>query len=727
MAKPSCGISGKAPLNSSLRGANKPCNGDPSRASKFVDCTPESRITDPFPAQPDAASSPSFHLPRLAARFRKNRAAKQQKYERSRDRGRTSVVASASGTSKQGGTSRAVASSNAAVFATANSRARAVLSVALALVLCLSMTGCKDTDVLTQKIVDQNSEVVDETLEPLREETTGADQDDQDYSEEADTDHADEQESSDPTYDDTTESDAQTEQQENSDSVSYTYAATTGTEENESSSGDAGESEEDGTGSIVGVVSASDKEDTGGDEADEEETDTETPGSSNQGGGSTGGNGGTAQIYNDGTYANLPEGTKSIAATGQYALIVQMLGGKGALAAADASWLSEIQQTAAFPNEGLESVATGWSGDGTSSGSVDIDAIIASGADTVLTPDTEYSLTQSEAETLKNAGINVVVMPVINVVNAYDDDIVLAVRVVGELLKDAGTSIQYDAQAMASEYVSQHDTALNNCLAANGGYTTWMRNGYNRSYIYQGSDGLAGESTSNLSSTRYVMAYINGWTTTGASSSYTQTRAYWDVTVYPATASQHTVTIDASSGFGTMLSSPLAGNGAFAVMEYYLQHAGVMERTHSSSISSSGTDEETDGATSVFYLWFQLSGYGSDIPFTTIGDSNYPAIVTRTSELAELVVASANKVNGFYNYGQSYEVWVLPSGIAGSWADGTVESFLVAPWAFCMYQEGSLDTCDDYVNDFYKTFYRCGAGSAVEGYGVTYIASCPTS
>jgi hypothetical protein len=77
---------------------------------------------------------------------------------------------------------------------------------------------------------------------------------------------------------------------------------------------------------------------------------------------------------------------------------------------------------------------------------------------------------------------------------------------------------------------------------------------------------------------------------------------------------------------------------------------------------------------------------------------------------------------------QPFEAWVLPSGLAGSWADGTIESFLAAPWAYCMFQQGKdLTASSTYVNEFYNTFYRTGAANIVSGYGEVYQASCPSS
>lgn len=625
----------------------------------------------------------------------------------------------------------------------AGSAVRAMFSVILTCMLVLSLSGCKDTDVLTEKIVDQSSTEIDYSLEPLRNETANAALDEGSFEVESETDHADEQEKRDPTYDeDDPTSDSQTDQQQHADDVSYDYAATDGGKVSEGAggasndgsggSGAAGGGDDDTEGGSTVKVEkapAPDDDNNNGDDVDE----PEKPNGGNQGGDPTGGQGGGGETYDDGTYTKLPTGTKKIAAAGQYALIVQMLGGKGALSAADGTWLSETRNSGAFPNEGLESVSTAWSGDGTNAGTADVNAIIAAGTDTVLTSASYGALTDDQKRVLNEAGVNVVVMPVVGVADALDADIVQAVRVVGELLKDAGTSIQYDAQAMASKYVSQHDDALNKCLTANGGYTTRLEGGSNWAYIYQG---IGGQATAYFSDTRYVMAYVDGWATAKVSTIH-ETRSVNGEFLYPETSiGSNGFDMDCSEGMGLYIPKSDITSSNFALIDYYLQSAGVMdiETSHQGTIATA--TNHYPNYFNVPYisrwinyncLWFSFGNYQSR-DYVTVGDNNYPAIVTRTTEYAERIVSSANKVRGVYNIGQPYEVWVMPSGLSGSWTDGTVESFLVAPWAYCMYQQNkNLESCNGFVNDFYSTFYRCGAGDLVQNYGTTYQATCPTS
>ena len=113
-------------------------------------------------------------------------------------------------------------------------------------------------------------------------------------------------------------------------------------------------------------------------------------------------------------------------------------------------------------------------------------------------------------------------------------------------------------------------------------------------------------------------------------------------------------------------------------------------------------------------MWLNESGgAGQDI---LVGDAGYPGIIVRDAEIQSRVVASRDSANGIYNVGQSYQVWVMPSGLAGNWADGNVESFLMTPWsrtAMNVSGQESWDAAATYVNNFYRSMYRCDNASAL--------------
>lgn len=124
-------------------------------------------------------------------------------------------------------------------------------------------------------------------------------------------------------------------------------------------------------------------------------------------------------------------------------------------------------------------------------------------------------------------------------------------------------------------------------------------------------------------------------------------------------------------------------------------------------------------------LWYSPGSAEAGGSWVTVGDDAFPLLLVKTPEIAQSVVASASLANGLYNVGQAYGVRVVPDGFAGTWAYGTVESFLAAPWAYCAFQQGGdMSTCTSYVESFYSTFYRVSAptSGAVANYDLLYAA-----
>lgn len=449
----------------------------------------------------------------------------------------------------------------------------------------------------------------------------------------------------------------------------------------------------------------------------------------------TAGRGGTGKVYGDGTYEELPEAS-ALAAKGQYALITQMLAGEGGLAAADAAWLADMQAKRAFPGEGLEEVPAVWN----ESGALDVDALIASEADVLLVDGVDVFLSQEESDRITTAGINIVSVPVLGQTYTSDADVTTAVKVVGQLLSSYSSHAALSTADMVERYLTQHDTAIDGCLNANGGYSYKLVAGYAYQGIYQGSS-ATGEATTRLSNTRITTACIDSWTSTVAST-FTANRAFSSGTLY-----LNGQTIDTSEGVGL---SATAMAGSFVLSDYYLQIAGVVNNAYDSARPSSvdGTsgltlpyavvagDDKNLTARSLgtrqvpSALWYPTNGvtYGSE--WTTVGDADFPAIITRSSDIASSVASSASKTNGLYNVGQPYEIYTVPEGLAGSWLDGTVESYLLSLWAYGMFQEGgSTNTVNEWIDGFYRLFYRVDNASAsgiVIGLGEKTQATCPT-
>ena len=143
-----------------------------------------------------------------------------------------------------------------------------------------------------------------------------------------------------------------------------------------------------------------------------------------------------------------------------------------------------------------------------------------------------------------------------------------------------------------------------------------------------------------------------------------------------------------------------------------------------------------------------MRGTDSSAGYVCLGDSDYPYILVRDSSMADPICRSAAIARpsalevGFYNVGQNYGVAVVPCGVAGNWADGTFESFLLAPYLYCLYHNHDASSyhvdasyANKYVNNFYSQMYRCGSEGILDaggndgsggtgGYGEIYVAQC---
>ena len=111
----------------------------------------------------------------------------------------------------------------------------------------------------------------------------------------------------------------------------------------------------------------------------------------------------------------------------------------------------------------------------------------------------------------------------------------------------------------------------------------------------------------------------------------------------------------------------------------------------------------------VYYNWHAL------------GDSDFNTVLTANDEIAQAFKNSASKEDGLYRMSNSYNVIVVPSGIAGAWYEGHLDSFLLSPWALRIQDSSNLEAAANYLSNFYSTFLRCSdTGNAVTNWDTSY-------
>ncbi len=607
------------------------------------------------------------------------------------------------------------------------------LLVALLLISGTVMGGCKYTDVMTEHIEDEQIGVLDPDAEPLDRDVPGAPEDPtRTSSHVSDSERIDDQTQTLPDYDKQQNNDNQTDNRDKKEDSDNQQNATKGDDE----------SQDDGDNDTAGVGDKTTDQGSGnGTGQGDGTTDDTNPGGNTDTGNpnQSAGIGGEGKVFDPtGSAEDLPENTKTVAAAGQYATIVEMLAGKGALTVADSDWISCVTSKGLFPGEGVETLSIGWTGDADSGYAIDTAAIVAAKPDAILVDGVTASLTDADQQALMGAGINVITVPVLGTSDTADENIVAAVNTVGELLR--GANCQYDTAKMASMYETMHDNTIQSCKSSNGGYSFKSIYGTTYSGIYQGTS-ISGEQTTEQSSTRFVTSFVDGWTYDIAPSS-TAVRSYGNATLY-----LNGEVMDSSDGAGT---SATGTTQNFMLLDYYLQVGGVTNNAYESAkpaltgegatrsyLVVPGDTKNLITSSSAFVsrtapsaLWFSPTTIDINSSWSTVGNSDYPCIIARTDELASNIVRSANKVGGLYNVGQPYTVRTCPSGLSGSWSVGTVESFLMSPWAFCAFQSGGdLSAAETYANDFYSTFYRYGASAStvIDDFDTSYPATCPTN
>ncbi len=620
-------------------------------------------------------------------------------------------------------------------------RVRIVLLALLAIVVSLSLAGCRDSDVLTQKIIDAPGvSEIDYSLDPVRTDAPESDREDiaNIYEQESQSQDHERQQNQPEYQQDNPTTDQTADQQPYSSTVNPNGQATEGGKV-DGSSGDAadpsgneanqGSASEEGDGNNVGAGNVEESPVEGSPEQEPNQDQPESPAGQTirietpdltdepqpeddspspeqgQNAGSndntwspspSGNGGGTGEdkqgsTYADGTYDTIPSAGK-VAAAGPYATIVQSLGGRGALAAAPQQWLDNLPSGAYDNGNELIDVKgiAAW-GDGEQMTDAAVQGIIDSGADVVLTSSTYNVMNQDQANALNAAGVDVLVVPDIGTTTALDADIVMTVDVIGELLKDAGTGIQFDAKQAAAVWKSMHNSTLQTCLGNNGGYScaSWgFDNAYIENYLYQGSFAQAESSRIGYTSLNNLYTvYVNGW--------------------------------DAASdnGYGNPSRSSIA-RSSFDLIDYYFQHSGLQRG--GSVVSFNGTMGGYETLTA--YLKPSLTSTSQEI-LNGNGHST-PIVITRDEQTALNVAQSAKNSSSDYNFGYDYTVYVMPGGVDGSWDDGTFESFLVAPWAYSIAREHGTAQADQFVNKFYLEFYRSDASGLVDGYGTKVVVEC---
>lgn len=404
-----------------------------------------------------------------------------------------------------------------------------------------------------------------------------------------------------------------------------------------------------------------------------------------------------------------PPQVESIAAFGQAAVLVQMIGGPGALAAADANTLDSSFAAAVDTS----AIARGWSQDGSDAAMMDVDAVVSSGADAILAYKGDYldaGLTPEGKSKLSKAGVQVVVIYAFtNSANIKQN-----ASVVGSMLQGSSKAAYGgEAESRALSYRERHDRVVNACASANGGLagSTMYQSGADQASRFTSKDSVYTLLLDDFDDTAaYKGTKLGDWTPQGglafasAGCSTTPVSYYIQAGGLVNSAAANT----SRDAAGPVVAWQFQTNQfPFALKEWT---GGDVTR------SASMPAQDGDFCGSLLSTPYSLNMLGLGRSF---GSPSMPKIIAKTTTIKNQVIANSGKESGVYHayaftnmgrynmtgpnqYASScigYDslaaaeenlfpkgkipdgsIVVNPTGLFCDWTQGTVESFLEAAW-----------------------------------------------
>ncbi|MCD8374689.1 MAG: hypothetical protein LUC20_06335 [Oscillospiraceae bacterium] len=402
-------------------------------------------------------------------------------------------------------------------------------------------------------------------------------------------------------------------------------------------------------------------------------------------------------VLSDGTYIEVPAGLGTAAAVGEAAILVQMLGGSGALVAASEDFLANAWAQTVFADEGAASTPALWSGDGSEPlGDEAFAQLLEISPAVCFELSGQMTFTDAQIAQLEAAGIEYVVLPSL----ASASGIRSAVSIVGTVLGDRTEQGGQNAEELASSYLAWQDELIAD-LASRVDRFTVASIDYDN---VQGEDVkyLSGET--DASAGKYTL-YISGW---DSDVLYRiSTAAYVEFEEYGLPVTE--------KGY---VSRPL---------NYYMSIAGVVNMGAAALASTNVARWYVHPIRSVAHIKSIINGAegvqfnntnGSQTKFLTtgLGGEDYPAVVVANQSIKTALQSCTvwNRLSWPDQRGievkstieGSYEIYVNPCGV-GSWADGSAESVLEAVWtAWLFHGAYTQDEVRGYIREFYSQFYR---------------------
>lgn len=442
-----------------------------------------------------------------------------------------------------------------------------------------------------------------------------------------------------------------------------------------------------------------------------------------------------------GEVKDLPDDIETVCAVGNAATITMSIAGEGTLVGTSAEYKSDPENAKVFSNRGLGAATVCWSSDGMSK-DAQVSKIIKAAPDAVLVTSGEKTLTVSQEKTLGDAGIRVIVLPALT----SDTNIRSAVKTVGKLFAKATGN---ESEERAESYASAVDDALAIAKKAHGGgIATYQRRDYN-----DAENRLKTTSENTMSNPNWTVFVTNWDANAVVSGSFSGDPVFTNVKGVASTWTGWSWSpisyymscggaINNAAAYGDLVRTPAlrtftqysekALDFVWSVKPKdvtFLPGGGSISNTEANALLTNGYDAYDGKA-------------GTAHP---LGSADFNKVFVASKEVKKgLDAAKANDLykpvswQSFADYSgyginlngklvpaysvvadeargdTGYEVIVNPTGMVGSWHTGSMESYLEALWIASQYYEDKVSEQDvmDAVESFYRDFYGYSLSSA---------------
>ena len=628
-----------------------------------------------------------------------------------------------------------------------------ILSICLVcLFVTVSLNACKNTDVLEEIIYNNDAAETDTDTEQISQSDTEEAEKDEDLkseeqdedtdrekeaqadsSVEGDADNDTENNASLQTSEDANTKQGASEKAAQSGNVSAGDDAAAGEESagKTAASGSSGDEAADGDGAADGDETAAGGGTDAGDETaagDDVSADTSE---TNEGSGQESGTETTASSRKDndaeiidanGDYVKIPSDVETVAAVGEVAVIVEMLGGDGRLVATSESLSDNELAQEVFDD--LSDAAVLWEGDGTDGiTSANFEILIETNPDVCLVTSGVSIFTDEQLAELDSLDIPVVTVYRMNIA----DNILNNVTLIGELLGSDSSDGKKNAVSMAKKYTQWYTKYLSQYKGTR--FTDYTLTDYDNDVVYSDN------------SVRYLNAQGSGC--------YTLFIEYWDDTA--------DVDIYSNTDIGLVTSwsggAPATDSGySNSPLSYYMSMAGVVNTAAAEAarlnvktqytwyvngwsnnetvvyISGQYTDYKASNSTKGPYLARIRTNALENISTNIVGlgSDDFAAVVVANDEIRDKLEDSnllkyyEKQTDGNYTYygyeinglrmestvvGE-YDIIVNPYGVS-CWYEGSAEAPLEMMWTGYTFGTTSAteSSLSDVISSFYETFY----------------------